>query len=492
MAQNLLDQTATQLLGSTLDCNLATGAKIGGGTATDNTVGINKFFAASSTTAVAHLLMDGPSTTSGIKILNGNTTIQGIGLGSGFFIKAGANNHGISTEVGADGTGFPPFDPATTPPAQIANIILRDFYINGNRGNGTTGDSTSGDPRGISGTVWYCVLDLISVDNLLIDNVSIYNSPSYTKPLVNVSNFTIRGCLIVAPSGAINTDTIHIDGPASFGVITGCTLEQAGDDGIALNDPEGFGGNISNIAISDCLFNGTLTAVRCYTYIATQYTVSFVTITNCNGVVSHAAFLLGANGSTVDAIQSWKASNCTFACGVVFVEIVDDCGDLDFYGCTWDSPVVANPFVYFDEAATVSSLVLSKCKIYRTTRGNAAAYGLAAAAASTIKKLTIDGFDVDNESGESYAAIPYLIDMANLTITELVINSLDSTLITALVNPVTGFTGIGSISGPGVLNSGFQIPDSVMANNCNYISATGGNAGKPCIKLSGTVFPYTI
>ena len=103
----------------------------------------------------------------------------------------------------------------------------------------------------------------------------------------------------------------------------------------------------------------------------------------------------------------------------------------------------------------------------------------------------IDGFSIGNQTRTSAGPVPYLIDMANLTIGQLVIEALDTNNIAALVNPASGFKGIGTISGAGVLATGFQIPDSVMANGRTYISSTSPNEGKPCIKIAGKVMTYT-
>jgi hypothetical protein len=44
------------------------------------------------------------------------------------------------------------------------------------------------------------------------------------------------------------------------------------------------------------------------------------------------------------------------------------------------------------------------------------------------------------------------------------------------------------VSGAGVLATGWEFPDAVMANEVPYISA---NSGLPSIKVGGVVEPYT-
>ena len=480
-------------LGCVLDCNLLTGAKIGGGTPTDNTAKINAFLATATATAPVKLIVDGGSACTGIKIpAGGHCTIEGIGLDSGFWVLTGANAHAIANEAGSGGSGYPLMDPATTPPAQGAHVTIRNLFINGNRGNGTTGNSTTGNPTGIvtGAQVWFFGIDLISLTDVLIENVTFYDIAAYSIRLGNVTRWAVKGCTLNAPSAALHTDGIHVDGPAQYGVVDGCTFLTLGDDVVALNAPEGYGGNISNTVISNCVAIGCLTFFRCYSKIATQYTVMDTSIVNCNGSLVHngsvtsAAFFLGNGSGATDSISGFKASNCTFASDRYYLKIADPCGDVVLQNQTWDSPTNANPFIWFDSSATVSSLTLSKCKIYRTSSGSAAAYGLAASATSTIAKLTVD-FAVENESGGGYAAIADFLSMTNLSIGLLYIESLDPTYITALT---ASFTGITAIAGEGVLGTGSQIADSLMSNNYPYISATGANAGLACVKVGGTVY----
>ena len=325
---------------------------------------------------------------------------------------------------------------------------------------------------------------------------------TYFNVLMNtVSDFQGVGCTIT--STHVNADGFHISGNCSNIKISRNTISTY-DDGVALNAPENqgsvSGGPISDVEISDNVYIGALSLARMYSSSTGGATVSRVMVANNSGTFTGQAWASGCvlflgNGDTLaDGIQTVTMTGVTASLtdsSGHFVKINDSCGTVKVTG-TWDSPIAANSFVLLQTVAVaVSDLALENCTIYRSTRGSSAAYGVQSTfAGCTIGRLRISGFNVVNQSGQSYAAIPYLIDMLDLTITELVIDALDSTLISALVNPTTGFTGIGSISGAGVLAAGFQIPDSVMANGTPYISATSPNAGKPCIKLGGTVYPY--
>jgi polygalacturonase len=137
------------------------------------------------------------------------------------------------------------------------NVSLSNFTLNGNRGNGKDGDSTSGGSLGITnpdwtGNIWYFGINLMNLNNITIQNVVVINSPSYHIRLSNVGNVTVSGCLL--RSFGLGTDGIHFDGPANDIAISNCSI-TSGDDGIALNCPEGYSGNISRVSVSNCTFS---------------------------------------------------------------------------------------------------------------------------------------------------------------------------------------------------------------------------------------------
>ena len=82
--------------------------------------------------------------------------------------------------------------------------------------------------------------------------------------------------------------------------------------------------------------------------------------------------------------------------------------------------------------------------------------------------------------------MPNLLKIGSGSIGQLVFDSLDSNNIHAPVS-AGGFSSVGSVSGAGVLATGWEFPDAVMANGVPYISA---NSGVPSIKVNGVVEPY--
>jgi len=132
--------------GNKMDADLTTGAKVGGGTATDNTTAINALLASGSTAQQVELLLNGATITQGVLLPSyGNVSISGRGWDDGFFIKAGSNSFGITNSRSA-GPPWTPFDPGQNPyqgsaagwstPAltNTGGVILRDFFLNMNKG----------------------------------------------------------------------------------------------------------------------------------------------------------------------------------------------------------------------------------------------------------------------------------------------------------------------------------------------------------------------
>jgi hypothetical protein len=104
---------------------------------------------------------------------------------------------------------------------------------------------------------------------------------------------------------------------------------------------------------------------------------------------------------------------------------------------------------------------------------------------STINNLAFNGFTLQ-EAG-SYSAVPKLINIGSGSIGQLVLDSIDSSHMTGAAT-ANGFSNIGSVAGKGVLATGWEFPDAVMADGVPYISA---NSGLPSIKIAGVVEPYT-
>lgn len=440
MNQPFNEVKASSLAGVSLDCNLSTGAKIGGGTATDNTAALNAFLATASATNPIKLILDGPSLVTGLVIATaGHTVIEGIGWDSGIFIASGSNADSINNGK------VLPFDGGAQPSPSGANVAFRNFYINGNRGNGTNGNSTSGNPRGVTGTWWYCNLNIVNINGVRIEDMYLYDAPAYSIRLNGCSDIAISNCTVINPNttATFNNDCIHIDGPSVDIRIIGNHLDNNNsDDGIALNAPEGYSGAIDRVAIVGNTFHNTISGVRMYG--TTDGEVGSVVFADNNGIVGTTMAFLGFSSSTAadENGRSVVFSGNSFQVGSSLVSISSNTGDVTLTDCTLLSPAGAVDFIVTSGGA-VSSLTINHCRIYRTDAGNNTSTPLIASnSTATISRMTINGFYVVNQEGQSYSAIADLLVMANLTISALYVAALDYTNITALTSTYTGITNL--------------------------------------------------
>jgi len=93
-----------------------------------------------------------------------------------------------------------------------------------------------------------------------------------------------------------------------------------------------------------------------------------------------------------------------------------------------------------------------------------------------IDKVAFNGFTAQNS--------PFLGAILSGSIGQLLLDAVDSSKIVA---PINDFASIGSVSGAGVLATGWEFPDAVMADGVPYISAS---TGLPSIKINGVVQRY--
>jgi hypothetical protein len=481
-------------IGCLLDCDLRNGRnKYTGGSATDDGPRINAAMAGASADNPITLIIDGSALISGLFLpAGGHWNIAGLGCGTGFFVKTGTNNDGIHN--GPPNTAALS-DPGPPAPARGMNVSLSNFTLNGNQGNGFNGNSTSGIRQG-SKVAWYSGINLMNLDNIIFEKVVVVNTPAFHVQLSNVGNVAVSGC--VMKSHGLSTDGLHFDGPANDITISNCDF-TTGDDSIALNCPEGHSGNISRVAVTNCTFN-SLSLMRLYTTNGSpnKFSIDTVSVSNCIGTLSEAAFLIGViDGSSQNSVASLTISDCSLTAPAV-LGVAENFGAIALRNVTfvpsvsnvvWVSPQsnhvcgFLRPSPLYGGVTYVgSSLSFENCRIYRNPDIQVAV--LILENDSTIDNLTFNGFGV--QEGGSSPPVPNLLNIGLGSIGQLVIDSLDISNIHAPVSP-DGFSSIGSVSGAGVLATGWEFPDAVMADGVPYISA---NSGLPSIKVGGVVAPY--
>ena len=481
-------------IGCALDCKLATGRnKYTGGSATDDGPRINAALAGATAANPITLIMDGSALISGLFLpAGGFWNIAGLGCGTGFFIKTGTNNDGIHN--GGPNAAVPS-DPGPPAPPRGMNVSLSNFTINGNSGNGKNGNSTSGLRQGKDNRTWYFGINLMNLDNVRVENLVLVNMPAYHIRFSNVGHVSATGC--VMRSFGVNTDGLHFDGPANDITISNCNFTM-GDDSIALNAPEGYSGNISRVAVSHCTFN-SWSLMRLYTINASpNFTIDTVSVNNCSGTFYEGAFLIGLyDASSGKSIASLTISDCSVTCPAVLgigenfgsivlnnVTFIPSLSQTSWHpgqsnrACGFVRPPPPTGVVPYVGA----SLSFNDCVIQRNS--DIDALGVILEKGSMIGTLEWNGLSVKDFG--SYRSLSKLLDLESGSINQLVINSVNNANTQSLVAR-NQFSSIGSVTGAGVLATGWEFPDVVMANEIPYISA---NSGLPSIKVGGVVEPY--
>jgi hypothetical protein len=481
-------------IGCALDCNLSTGHnKVTGGHATDDAPRINAALASASEQHPITLIIDGSALISGLFLpAGGHWSIAGLGCGTGFFIKSGTNNDGIHN---GEEQANVPADPGPPAPPRGRNVSLSNFTVSGNRGNGHSGDSTTGLAQG-GKKAWYIGINLMNLDDITIEKVVVVNTPSYHIRLSNVGNVRVSGC--VMHSRGHNTDGLHFDGPANDISISNCDF-QVEDDSIALNCPEGYTGSISRVTVKDCTFD-SWSLMRLYTAgnLPGQFTIDNVTVSNCQGTLSEMAFAIGLYGGSLPrSVESLTVSDCDLTAPMILA-IAENFGSITLRNLIfrpslshvfWLEPQISRlPAVMrpgpVNGAVTCTggNLVFENCTVYRSSEEIAGAVILANG--TRVENLVFNGFNVMDAKPEK--SLPALLDIVAGRVDQLVLNSVNGSNVASPVRP-SEFSQLGLVSGTGVLATGWEFPDAVMADDVPYISAGTGLAS---IKIAGVVQLY--
>jgi hypothetical protein len=480
-------------IGCALDCDLTLGHnKQTGGAATDDGPRINAAMAGASATNPLTLILDGGALISGLYLpAAGHWSIEGLGCGTGFFIKSGTNNDGIHN---GSPTAAVQNDPGPPVPSRGSSVTLRNFALNGNQGDGFDGDSTFGAYQGNLLVTWFYGINLMDLDNIDIENVVVVNAPTYQIRLSNVGNVTVSGCVLRGRGS--NSDGLHFDGPANDIAISNCDI-TSGDDAIALNCPEGHGGNISRVKVTGCTCKSTslmrLDSIE-ISGSPNKFMIDTVSVSDCSGTCAYTGFFIGdGGGGDPNSITNVTISNCNLQAPAI-LDVGANFGNIIL------NNVALTPYTQYDSLGppgfaflrtgkflanctyTGSNLTLNNCLIRRDQNDDCSA--LIVQSGSIIRSVVFNGFSVQDNGG--YSQAQDLLQFPLGSIGQLVINAIDSTEIMAPVR-AGGFLNIGSVSGKGVLATGWAFPDAVMENDVPYISAT---THIPSIKINGIVMPY--
>jgi len=439
-------------LGAVLDCDLNTGTKIGGGTATDNTAILQAYINTASQATPAHLIMDGPSLITGLQIpAAGYVIIEGEGLDTGFYLKSGSGNGIFSNR------------PGSIPGSRGVFVQMRNFSLNVN-----------GPGNGLVYGIYLSNLDHVLFSDLRIFNAVWFNTTIENCGDVNFENLSIQG------TNTVHQDGIHIFGPANDISISNCRFIALGDDAIAINAPEGYGGTISRVTVTNCIFYSTLTMARIYSVIATNYTVDNVVFSNCTGniinsigVANGVGFRIGNGGvgATQDWIRHLSINNCRVI-GLAFMEFSDNAGDISVSNCTYTCNDGSVPAFYFVANSIVAHLNIDNFTLYRDASGFSTpylvstSYGTGGAVPGIINLLNLRNYQIVNAVGTSYAGVQTsMFNTTQGTINEIGLSNINKNYIGTVA---TNYANIGSIGGIGC--SVFTLPDAPIKIGTVYLS----------------------
>ncbi len=454
---------ASQIAGVKLDCNLS--ANFTGAGCTNNDAAINGLLATATAVHPVTLIMDGGTVTSGLLIPStGNVTIQCTGWDAGFVLISGSNAHMLNNVFAGD-----PYTWATTPGTPGQNVTIRDCRWNGNQPHAGTGPASW---QGANGN-WLGGLYLDNLTHVLIEHNWFYDIATYNIHFNAVTDGIVENNRLDAVAQGPHQDGVHVDGPSADIRVSHNWFNNS-DDSMGFNATEGYGGPITGVIVDSNHCEGCLTAYRQLSNefggSAVNQQVSGVAVTNGSGWLRSsngeacAAFRLGeqyssGGGKTADIMQDISISNSAYtltSADCVFVDVADNIGTLSLSNVHWLSPVGATSFLHFYSGSTISNFVCRACGIHRTTTGNAAAvfavvpnFSGSIPSADIISRLDLD-FAITNEQGQSYPALPYLIDVqAGSGIGTFVLNSLDPALSPTLLNG-NEWSRIANFYGPGV------------------------------------------
>ncbi len=465
-------------LGCALNVNLDTGAGTAG-VATDDTALLNAFLATASATNPIVLIIDGAALITGLRLSPaGYTSIQGSGDATGFFLAQGSNNDGIHNRP--PGYVNDPGPPA--PPRVAQQVSLLNFRLNGNRGDGRSGNSTTGDTHG--GPAWLFGINLMDMEHVTIDRVTVFHASTYSIRLSNVGHATLTRCRL-APFGPAetvtptNTDGIHINGPGNDIAISGCYF-RTGDDAVALNAPEGHTGNIARVTVTDCVFDGCQIVGRIYTGSRAPFVISDATFSGLTGTSNVRCFQIGLEDRGTltfpDALQNILIHNCQLT-GAYFAFIQDNIREITFRDIVWTGTDAAYGMVATaNHALSIGTMTLNKCTVLRTHDANGAVCVVDLRGLYTgdfpvqLGELVVDGLTCIGAPGYTTGSLESLVLMSKGSqIATIDVETADARKIPRIV-PDDEWPQVLKVTGAGLLQSGWSVPDGKVAANVPYLS----------------------
>ena len=449
---------ASQIPGVVLDAVIGSPASPGNGTQTcthNAATLLSAMSAVLATYTSVELDLDGASCLEESLALpqTGNVTIRGIGQNAGFMPISGCNCSVITNSYSYPTTG-------TAPSQAAGTIIIRDIGINGNQ-TYNTGSTSIG-------------ILLLNLRNVLIEHTSIFNYPSFGIALDNIGTSEVLFNYIV--QAATNRDPIHYLGPNGYIRVVGNTI-GASDDCLALNAPEGYGGNIGQVYAAGNQMVSCSDFMRIYNHISSSYyTVGPVVVDGLTGTATASPnawlFYFPSAGSAAD-LASVHVSHVDVSSPGGLAYIDGSFGDLLFSDCIIRNPTQGDALIEVESNdSPIGSLTVEDSGYERTTSGSTTtAPVINITNDSVVGRVVLRNVFCEDEAGESYTACPSLIDVISLSVGSVEFEGPFNA--NGKITNLWGASSIGSITSVAGADNFVAKPSA----SCGTVSSGSTNAG---------------
>lgn len=275
-----------------------------------------------------------------------------------------------------------------------ANFWMNSDPVNGNsnitiEGGCYDGNQANQTPVDYNNFSRYCGgvgMRFLNVTNLAIRNIRMQNNISFQIQIGNVTRFSVENVQFVFSGSGLHQDGVHVNGPATIGVIRDIQSNGGNDSMVALNADDAIfgkmtdGGDISNVLVENLSSTSQL---------STPYEGSAVMLLkgphNISDVIIRGVHGKGFQANTVIDLESFDGVGADtgsltrvvfedFDVGTPcvndgFCQIGQNAGDITFRNCRWypgsasaDSAPTVQSF-FRQVGGTVSHLVFDGVQI---------------------------------------------------------------------------------------------------------------------------------
>lgn len=340
------------------------------------------------------------------------------------------------------------------------NIVIEGGIFDGNQAN---------QPTVERGSFQYCgsvAMRFLNVTHLTIRDCVFKNNIIFNVQIGRVNHFLIENIAYYFSGVRPNQDGVHVNGPASNGVIRNIWSSGGNDALIALNaNDDTFGlmceGDIQNILVE----NVTVQGIGIPPYVGcaimllnSSYNISDVMVRNFHGMGYQAVSAIcleafeGTGAGIIDRVIFEGIDVGTPCVNDSFCTCGLNCGDVKFVNCRWRVGAGANDGVvqsdsqsfFYQKGANIGNLTFENCSIIGHNDPTYAAFRFD----GSVETLMLSNTVFTRPSNA--VAAGYLVDAGIGTVGIACINGVACSKLEGLVNnPIN----IGTLSANGIASS---------------------------------------